>query len=54
MLLGGYRADLEAVLPDALSPTLTAAPVPVGIPADLLRQRPDVIAAAQRLDAAPV
>ena len=52
VLLGGYRADLEAVLPDALSPTPTAAPVPVGIPADLLRQRPDVIAAAQRLDAA--
>ena len=52
VLLGGYRADLAAVLPDALSPTPTAAAVPVGIPADLLLQRPDVRAAAQRLDAA--
>ena len=51
-LLGGYREGLDAVLPDALSPAPAADPVPVGIPADLLLQRPDVQAAGHRLDAA--
>ena len=52
VLLGGYREDVEAILPDALAPQLAADPVPAGIPADLLYQRPDVRAAGQRLDAA--
>ena len=52
VLLGGYRADLEAILPDSLSPSPVAGPVPAGIPADLLVQRPDVRAAGQRLEAA--
>ena len=51
-LLGGYREGLDAILPDALSPAPAAEPVPVGIPADLLLQRPDVQAAGHRLDAA--
>ncbi len=52
VLLGGYRADMEAMLPDALAPSPSTDPVPPGVPADLLLQRPDVRAAAQRLDAA--
>ena len=52
VLLGGYGSDLDAVLPDDLSPATVAAPVPAGIPADLLRQRPDVRAAGLRLEAA--
>ena len=52
VLLGGYRDDLEAILSDTLSPTPPPDPVPAGIPADLLYQRPDVLAAGHRLDAA--
>ena len=51
-LLGGYREDLEAILPATLSPSPPPDPVPAGIPADLLLQRPDVQAAGHRLDAA--
>ena len=52
-LLGGYRTDLDAILPDTLSPPPDAAgPVPVGIPTDLLFQRPDVRAVGLRLEAA--
>ena len=51
-LLGGYREELDAVLPDTLSPAAAAQPVPAGIPADLLLQRPDVQAAGHRLDSA--
>ena len=52
VLLGGYRADLASMLPDSLSPLAVLEPVPVGIPADLLEQRPDVSAARQRMEAA--
>lgn len=52
VLLGGYREDLENMIPDALSPATVMAPVPAGIPADLLAQRPDVGAALQRVEAA--
>ncbi len=52
VLLGGYRADLQALLPDTLAPALPPDPVPAGIPADLLFQRPDVRAAGHRLEAA--
>lgn len=52
VLLGGYRADLADMLPDALSPSMTYERVPVGIPADLLSQRPDVGAARQHMEAA--
>ena len=52
VLLGGYRADMETMLPDTLAPSPNTNPVPPGVPADLLLQRPDVRAAAQRLDAA--
>ena len=52
VLLGGYREDLEVMIPDELSPATVMAPVPAGIPADLLAQRPDVGAALQRVEAA--
>ena len=52
VLLGGYRQELKDRIPDALSPATVMAPVPAGIPADLLAQRPDVRAARQRLEAA--
>ncbi len=52
ILLGGHRAELESLLPDALKPAAPSVPVPTGIPADLLTQRPDVSAARQRVEAA--
>ena len=52
ILLGGYREDLEAALPDALGPAVPPDPVPAGVPANLLMQRPDVAAARERLEAA--
>lgn len=52
VLLGGYRDDLEELLPDAMAPAAAHPPVPAGIVADLLVQRPDVSAARQRVDAA--
>ncbi len=64
VLLGGYRGDVARLLgpltplpasrpadgPPAPAPS--ADPVPAGVPADLLRQRPDVRAALSRLEAA--
>ncbi len=52
VLLGGYRSELEEMLPDSLTPAAALEPVPTGIPADLLAQRPDVSAARQRVEAA--
>ena len=52
VLLGGYRADLADLLPDSLTSSTALKPVPAGIPADLLVQRPDVSAARQRVEAA--
>ena len=52
VLLGGYRADLADMLPDSLTSSTALEPVPAGIPADLLVQRPDVSAARQRVEAA--
>ena len=52
VLLGGYREDLADLLPDSLAAVSPAEPVPTGIPADLLLQRPDVQAAGYRLEAA--
>ena len=52
VLLGGYGEDVQALLPDTPAPAPPAEPVPVGVPADLLFQRPDVRAANHRLEAA--
>ena len=52
LLLGGYRRDADAILPDSVRPAIPAEPIPAGVPADLVHQRPDVRAAGLRLDAA--
>ena len=52
VLMGGYRADLADMLPDSLALSAALQPVPAGIVADLLVQRPDVSAARQRVEAA--
>lgn len=52
VLLGGYSAILDDMLPKSLAPITPLEGVPPGIPADLLVQRPDVNAALQRLEAA--
>ncbi len=52
VLIGGFRAKLDAILPDSLAPVAPGRAVPAGVPADLLLQRPDVRAAGERLEAA--
>ncbi|MDE0612019.1 MAG: efflux transporter outer membrane subunit [Gammaproteobacteria bacterium] len=52
VLLGGFREGLADMLPDTLPSLGVLEPVPAGIPADLLTQRPDVGAARQRMEAA--
>ncbi|MCY4611012.1 MAG: efflux transporter outer membrane subunit [Gammaproteobacteria bacterium] len=52
VLLGGFREDLTDLLPETLPSLGELEPVPAGIPADLLTQRPDVGAARQRMEAA--
>lgn len=52
ILLGGFRDDIAGSLPDALSVADSGEPVPAGIPADLLVQRPDVAGARRRMEAA--
>ena len=52
ILMGGFRADLAHMLSDSLRPSAALEPVPSGIPADLMAQRPDVLAAMQRVEAA--
>ena len=52
VLAGGHSEELEELLPDAMAPAAAYPPVPAGIVADLLVQRPDVSAARQRVDAA--
>ncbi|MGB7372534.1 efflux transporter outer membrane subunit [Pontixanthobacter sp.] len=51
-LVGMYPAPLKRRLDTSLTPQLVFEPVPAGLPADLLSQRPDVAAAWARLEAA--
>lgn len=52
VLLGKYAGRIGGLLGDALDPVQVVKPIDTGIPADLLLQRPDVRAAAERLEAA--
>jgi len=51
-LLGRFAGEQRTLLPDSLAIPLDPSSVPAGLPSDLLMQRPDVRAAAQRLEAA--
>ena len=52
VLMGDHRVDLARLLSDSLATDGALQPVPAGIPTRLLTQRPDVVAAKQRLEAA--
>ncbi len=52
VLMGDPRRDLAQLLPDSLTRKEVRKPVPPGIPTHLLTQRPDVVAAQQRMEAA--
>ena len=52
VLLREYPEAMQARLDKPLRPRLVFDPVPAGLPAELLAQRPDVAAAWQRLEAA--
>ena len=51
IIIGEYAGGIDNVLGGTLAPRLATEPIEVGLPADLLNQRPDVRAAAQRLEA---
>jgi multidrug efflux system outer membrane protein len=51
-LLGRFAGEQRALLPDSMTIPVDPAPIPAGLPSDLLMQRPDVRAAALRLEAA--
>lgn len=52
ILVGDYRADLAALLPETLALKPWQSPVPSEVAADVLMQRPDVRAAEERVLAA--
>ncbi len=52
VLLGRFAGDEEAILGTAREATLDFAPIPAGLPSDLLIARPDVRAAVRRVEAA--
>jgi multidrug efflux system outer membrane protein len=52
VLLGRFAGQQQAVLPDSIPAAPALSPVPAGLPADLLMQRPDVRAGVLRLEAA--
>jgi NodT family efflux transporter outer membrane factor (OMF) lipoprotein len=52
LLMGDYPEELRDALAQPLTPQLVFDPVPAGLPADLLAQRPDVAARWERLEAA--
>lgn len=52
LLVADYPGGVAAMLEAPLQPRLVFDPVPMGLPADILAQRPDVAAAWERLEAA--
>lgn len=51
IVLGLYPAEAAALLASDRTPDLVLSPVPAGLPSDLLKERPDVAASMQRLEA---
>ena len=51
VLTGRFAGQERALLDDTAPDTLALDPIPAGVPATILRQRPDVMAAAARLEA---
>ena len=52
LLVGRYAGRLEDLLPAALEPAVDTTPIPGGLPVSLLEDRPDVMAAFERVEAA--
>lgn len=52
VILGRYAGSLGDLLPAGSEPAVDLSPIPGGLPVTLLEARPDVIAAAERLEAA--
>ena len=52
VLVGSYAGQIDEMLDKPLQPRLVFEPVPANLPASLLVQRPDVVAAWQRLESA--
>lgn len=52
VLMGDHSVDLARMLSDSLATDGALKPVPAGIPTRLLAQRPDVVSAKQRMEAA--
>jgi len=50
ILLGRYAGQIDDLLPADLAPAVDTAPVPAGLPVALLEDRPDVFAAAERVE----
>lgn len=51
VLLGRYPAEVESLVDGGRMPTVNADAIPAGLPANLLGARPDLVAAALRLEA---
>lgn len=52
LLVGRYAGTIEDLLPAALEPAVDTTPIPGGLPVSLLEDRPDVMAAFERVEAA--
>ncbi|WP_419163456.1 efflux transporter outer membrane subunit [Candidatus Palauibacter sp.] len=52
LILGRYAGTIEDLLPADLAPAVDTTPIPAGLPASLLAERPDVMAALERVEAA--
>lgn len=52
LILGRYAGTIGDLLPARLVPAVDTAPIPAGLPVSLLEERPDVIAAFERVEAA--
>ncbi len=52
LLVGRYAGTIEDLLPAALEPAVDTTPMPGGLPVSLLEDRPDVMAAFERVEAA--